>query len=130
VKSVTLPALSTRNALAVSGKLTPILPGKAAVVPRPELPWLAKPEEQPAVMALATKMMMLKMRHMTEPEHEVAVAELEHQTALAEMTEVPRPEVWSTSEVPRSERPRLCKKTIVVELEALVSQVQIRPSVP
>ena len=38
-------------------------------------------------------------RHMTEPEHEVAIAELEHQTALAEVPEVSRLEPWDMSEL-------------------------------
>jgi hypothetical protein len=38
-------------------------------------------------------------RHMTEPEHEVAIAELEHQTASAEVPEMPRLEVWAMSEL-------------------------------
>ena len=37
--------------------------------------------------------------HMTEPEHEVAIAELEHQTAEAEEPEVPRLEPWDMSEL-------------------------------
>ena len=58
-------------------------------------------------------------RHMTEPEHDVAVAELEHQTALAEVPEVTR-----------LERTMLSKGATVVELEAMVAQVQLRASVP
>jgi hypothetical protein len=82
------------------------------------------------------------MRHMTEPEHKIAVAELEHQTALAEVPEVPRLEAWGMSElecettvvevpeVPRHERAMLSEDATVVELEARVSHVQLRPSVP
>jgi hypothetical protein len=81
-------------------------------------------------------------RQMTEPEHEVAVAGLEHQTALAEVPEVSRLEPWDMSElgwkttvaevpeVPWLERPRLPNEPTVVELESVVSQVQLRPSVP
>jgi hypothetical protein len=81
-------------------------------------------------------------RHMTEPEHEVAVAELEHQTALGEVPEVSRLEPWGmpelecratvakVPEVPRLERPRLPNEATVVELDAMVSQVQLRHSVP
>jgi hypothetical protein len=80
-------------------------------------------------------------RHMAEPEHEVAVAKLEHQTALAEVTEVSRLEVWDRSElecetavvevpeVPRLERPSLPKATTVVGLETMLSKVQFRGSV-
>jgi hypothetical protein len=80
-------------------------------------------------------------RHMTEPEHEVAIAELEHQTALAEVPEVSRLEPWDVSElgrkttvaevpeVTRLERPRLPNEAAVVELEAMMSQVQLRPRV-
>lgn len=120
----------------------PIFKGKAAIVPRPELPWLVQPEEQPVMMAASAEVMMLKMWHMAEPEHEVAVAELEHETALAEVTEVSRLEVWDMSELeceatmaevpemPRLERPRPSKEATVVELAAMVSQVELRASVP
>ena len=107
----------------------PIFEGKAAIVPRPELPWLVEPEEQP-VMTPVAEMTMLEMRRMTEPEDEVAVAELQHETALAEVTKVSRLEVWGMSEVPRLERPRLPKDPTVVDLEAMVSQLQLRASVP
>ena len=141
VQPASLAALETRYARAVPVKATPIFEGKAATVPRPELPWLVEPEEQTAVMVPVAEVTMFE-RHMTEPEHDVAVAELEHQTALAEVPEVPRLEVWGMSElecetmvvevpeVPRLERPRLSNEATVVELEALVSQVQLRPDVP
>jgi hypothetical protein len=115
---------------------------EATIVPRPELPWLAEPEEQPVMMGPVAEVMMLEMRHMAEPEHEVAIVELEHETALAEVTEVSRLEVWDMSglecettvaevpEVPRLEGPRLSQEAPVVELEAMVSQVQLRASVP
>jgi hypothetical protein len=38
--------------------------------------------------------------------------------------------VVEVPEVPRLERPRLSNEATVVELEALVSQVQLRPDVP
>jgi hypothetical protein len=110
-----------------------IFEGKAAIVPRPELPWLVEPEEQPVMMVPVAELMMLEMRHMAEPEHEVAVAEFEQQTALAEVAEVSRLEVWDMSElecettvaevpeVPRLEGPRLSQEAPVVELEAMVS---------
>jgi hypothetical protein len=116
----------------------PIFKGKAAIVPRPEVP-LVEPEEQPVMVPVA-EVMMLEMRHMAEPEHEVA--ELEHETAPAEVTGMSRLEVWDMSEfecettvaevpeVPRLEKPRLSKGATVVELEAVVSQVQLRRSVP
>ena len=81
-------------------------------------------------------------RHITEPEHEVAIAELEHETALAEVPEVSRLEPWDMSElgckttvaevpeVPRLERTMLSKDATVVELEAMVAQVQLRASMP
>jgi hypothetical protein len=84
VQSATL-ALRTRHALAVPVKAMPIFEGKAAIVPRPEPPWLVKSEEQPVMMVPVAEVTMVEMRHMTEPEDEVAIAELEHETALAEI---------------------------------------------
>ena len=55
----------------------PICEGKAAIVPPPEPPWLVEPEEQPINMTPAAEVTVLEMRHMTEPEHQVAVAELQ-----------------------------------------------------
>jgi hypothetical protein len=90
------------------------------------------------MMVPAAEMTVLEMRHMTEPEHEVAVAELEHETAA----EVPRLEVRDmpelrgkttvveVPEVTRLERPRRSKEATVVELEAMVSRVQLRASGP
>jgi hypothetical protein len=77
---------------------TPILEGKAAIVPPPEPPWLIEPEEQAGMMVPVAEVTMFE-RHMTEPEHEVAIAELEHQTALAEVPEVSRLEPWDMSEL-------------------------------
>jgi hypothetical protein len=69
-------------------------------VPWPEPLWLVEPEEQPLVMmVLVAEVTMLEMRHMTEPEHEVAIAELEQQTALAEVPEVSRLEARDMSEL-------------------------------
>jgi hypothetical protein len=82
----------------------PTFKSKAAKVPRPELPWQVEPEEQP--MVPAAEATVLEMRHMTEPEHHVAVAKLEHQTALAKVTEVSRLEPWGLSEL-------ACKTTVV-----------------
>ena len=82
---------------------TPIFEGKAAIVPRPEPPWLIEPEEQPAMMVPGAEVTMFE-RRMTEPEHEVAVAELEHQTALAEVAEVSRLEPWDVPELGRKTR--------------------------
>jgi hypothetical protein len=48
-------------------------------------------------------------RHMTEPEHEVAIAELEHQTALAEAREVSLLEPWDMSELGKLRWPK-CPK--------------------
>jgi hypothetical protein len=89
VQSATLAALRTRHALAVPMNATPIFEGKATVVPRPEPPWLVEPEEQLVMMVPVAEVTMSE-RHMTEPENEIAVAELEHETALAEVPEVSR----------------------------------------
>jgi hypothetical protein len=84
------------------------------------------------------EVMVLETWHMAELEPQIAVAELEHATTPAEVTEVPRFEAWGMSElecgtavaeVARLESPRLSKDTPAVELEALVSQVQLRPGV-
>jgi hypothetical protein len=82
----------------VPGKLMSISKGEIAILPRPELPWLVEPEEQPVMMVPAAELTMLE-RHMAEPEHDIAVAELEHQTALAEVPEVSRLEPWDMSEL-------------------------------
>jgi hypothetical protein len=71
------------------------------------------------MMVLVAEVTMLEMRHMAEPEHEIPVAELEHETTLAEVPEVPR-----------LERTILSKEAPVVELEAIVSQLQLRASMP
>ena len=118
VLPATLAALRTRHALAVPMNAMPIFKGRATIVPRPEPPWLVKPEEQPVMMVPLAEVTMLETRHMIEPEHEVAIAELEHQTALAEVPEVPR-----------LERTMLSKHATMVELEAMVSQVELRPRV-
>jgi hypothetical protein len=114
---------------------------ETAIVPGPELPWLVEPEEQTAMMVPLAEVTMLG-RHMAEPEQEVAVGELQHETSLAEVAEVSRLEPWNMSEPecrttvvevpegPRLKRPRLSKEAAVVELEAMVSQVQLRASVP
>jgi hypothetical protein len=68
-------------------------------VPRPELPWQVEPEEQTGMMVPVAEVTMLEMRHMMEPEHEVAIAEFEHQTALAEVPEMSRLEPWDVSEL-------------------------------
>ena len=49
------------------------------------------------MMVPVAELAMLE-RHMAEPEHDIAVAELEHKTALAEMPEVSRLEPWDMSE--------------------------------
>ena len=136
-----LAGLRTRHALAVPVKATSIFESKAAIVPRPELPWLIEPEEQPVMMVPVAEVTMFE-RHMTEPEHEVAIAELEHQTALAEVPEISRLEPWDVSElgrkttvaevpeVARLERTMLSKDATVVDLEAMLSQVQLRAGMP
>jgi hypothetical protein len=109
-------------------------------VPRLEPPWLIEPEEH-GVMVPVAEMTMFE-RHMTEPEHEIAIAELEHQTALAEVPEISRLEPWDVSElgrktrvaevpeVTRLERTMLSKDATVVDLEAMLSQVQLRAGTP
>ena len=77
VQSATLAALRTRHAFAVPMNATPIFKGGATIVPRPEPPWLVEPEEQLVMMVPAAELTMLE-RHMAEPEHDIAVAELEH----------------------------------------------------
>jgi hypothetical protein len=138
VQPATFAPLCTRHARGRPGKLTPISPCKAGIVPRPEPPWLIEPEEQTRMMVPVAEVTTLEMRHMTEPEHEVAIAELEHQTALAEVPEVSRLEPWDVSElgrkttvaevpqVTRLERTMPSEDATVVELEAMVSQVQLR----
>jgi hypothetical protein len=111
---------------------TPILEGKAAIMPPPEPPWLIEPEEQAGMLVPVAEVTMFE-RHMTEPEHDIAIAELEHQPALAEVPEVSRLEPWEMSEVPevpRLERTILSKDATVVELEPVMSQVQLRRGVP
>jgi hypothetical protein len=120
---------------------TPIFKGRATIVPGPEPPWLIEPEEQPVMMVPAAELTMLE-RRMAEPEHDIAIAKFEHQTALAEVPEVSRLELWDMSkpecettvvevpEVPRLERPSLPKAATVVELETMLSKVQFRGSVP
>ena len=93
-----LAALRTRHALAVRVKATRIFQGKAAIVPRPELPWRLEPEGQTAMMMRVAEVTVLE-RHVTGPEHEFTVAELEHQTGLGEVPEVSRLEVWDMSEL-------------------------------
>jgi hypothetical protein len=138
MNSTSLATLRTRHALALPLKAKPIFKGEVAIVPRPELPLQIEPEEQPLVTMRMAEVTVLEMRHMTKPEHEIAVPELEHETAA----EVPRlgvqgmPElkgkttVVEVPEVTRLERPRLSKEATVVELEAMVSRVQLRASGP
>jgi hypothetical protein len=119
LQPATLADLRTRHALAVRVKAMPIFEGKAAIMPWPELPWLVEPEEHPVMMVLVAEVTMLEMRHMADPQHEIPVAELQHETALAEVPEVPR-----------LERTILSKEAPVVELEAIMAQVQLRASMP
>jgi hypothetical protein len=97
-QSATLTALQTRHALAVLMNATPILEGKAVIVPPPEPPWLFEPEEQAGMMVPAAEVTMFE-RHMTEPEHDITIAELEHQTALGEVPEVSRLEPRDMTEL-------------------------------
>jgi hypothetical protein len=98
LQPATLAALRTRHALAVRVKATRIFEGKAAIVPGPELPWRLEPEEQATMMMRVAEVTVLE-RHVTGPEHEVTVAELEHQTALGEVPELSRLGVWHMSEL-------------------------------
>jgi hypothetical protein len=116
-------------------------PCKAAIVPRPEPPWLIEPEEQTGMMVPVAEVTMLE-RHMTEPEHDIAIAELKHQTALAEVPEMSQLEPWDVSEpgrkttvaevpeVTRLERTMFSEDATVVELEGMLSQVQPRAGMP
>jgi hypothetical protein len=45
------------------------------------------------------EVIILEMRHMTEPEHEIAVAELEHEAALSKVAEMPWLEAWKMPEL-------------------------------
>jgi hypothetical protein len=101
-------ALETRYAPAMAWILMPIFEVKAAIGPRPELPWQVQPEEERVMMALVAEVTVLEMRHIAEPEHEVAVAELEYQPRPPEVPEVPPLEVWGM--------PELQCKTRVVEV--------------
>jgi hypothetical protein len=128
--------------LAVRLKAMPIFEGKAAIVPTPEPPWLVEAEVEPIMMIPAAEVAMLEMRHMTEPEHDVAVAELQHQPRVPKVPEVPRPggrgmskpereaSVAEVPEVPRLGRPRLSNYATVMELEARLMQVQLWHGVP
>jgi hypothetical protein len=60
------------------------------------------------MMALVAEVTVLEMRHIAEPEHEVAGAELEYQPRPPEVPEVPPLEVWGM--------PELQCKTRVVEV--------------
>ena len=94
------------------------------------------------MMLRAAEVAMFEMRHMTEPEHKVAIAELQHQPRVPEVPEVPRLEVRCVSkpeceasvaegpEVPRLGRPRLSNYATVMELEARLMQVQLWHGVP
>jgi hypothetical protein len=103
-------ALETRHAPAMAWILMPIFEGKAAIGPRPELPWQVQPEEERVMMALVAEVMVLEMRHIAEPEHEIAVAELQYQPRPPEVPEVPRLEVWGMPELE-------CKTTVVEVLQ-------------
>jgi hypothetical protein len=58
------------------------------------------------MMVSVAEVTMREMRRTTELEHEVAIAEPEHQAALAEITELPRLEVWRMPELE-------CKTTVI-----------------
>jgi hypothetical protein len=119
VQPATLAAFRTRLALAeVLRKLVPIIEYKAAIVPRSEVPWLVESEEQPVMTVPVAKALVLEIRRVAELEHNVPVAEHKHETAVAEVTEVPR-----------LEGPRLPKEATMLKLGVTVSQVQLRASV-
>jgi hypothetical protein len=99
VQSANVAALRTRHALAEGVKARPIFDGDAAIVPRPEPPWLIEPEEQTGMVVPVAEVTMPETRHMTKTEPEVAMAEVEHQTAVAEVPEMPRLEPWDVSEL-------------------------------
>jgi hypothetical protein len=102
----TRPMAAASSCLHLKARL--ILEGKAAIVPRPEPPWLAEPKELAVMMVLVAEVTLLEMRRMAEFEHEIPIPEVEHETAPAEMPGVPQLEVWSL--------PELESKTTVVEV--------------
>jgi hypothetical protein len=141
VQPAIMAAMRTRQALAEPMRATPIFEGRATIVPRREPPWLVEPEDQPVMMVPVAEVMMLETRHMTEPEHDIAVAELQHQPSLPEVSEVARLEAWGVPELEWRTTVAKCPKgrdlngrdfptPPVVELQALVSQVQLRRGVP
>jgi len=138
--STSLATLRTRHALALPLKAKPISEGKLVIVPWPEPRWLVEPEEQPVLLVPVAELTVLEMPHVPEPEHDVAVGKLQHQPGLPEVSRLkpwrmpelePKTTALGVPEVPRLERPRLANEApAVVQLEALVSQVQLRRGVP
>jgi hypothetical protein len=98
LQPATSAALRPRHALTERVNAARIFEGEAAIVPRPERPCRLEPEEQIAKLTRVAEMTVLE-RHVAEPEHDVAVAELEHQPALAQVTEVSRLELWGMPEL-------------------------------
>jgi hypothetical protein len=98
VQSTTLAALRARHALAVRVRSMPMFEGKVAIVPGPEPRWLVEPEENRVMIVPAAEVTVLEMRHMTEAEHKIATAKLQHQPRVPEVPEVPRLEVPGKSE--------------------------------
>ena len=111
-------------------------------MPRLKMPRLAELEEW-AAMPEAERM-GLEVRDMAEPECETSV--VAEPTLVAEATEMPRLEVWDMSELEYeafvitefeheapvakvTEVSRLAEEATVVELEAMVPQVQLRARV-
>jgi hypothetical protein len=88
---------------------------KAVVVPLPHVLQAIEPEEEAALAVSMSETARLEGKHMTEFEHSVPVTEPEHETSVAEVTEVPPHEGL-----------RLPKEATLVEHGATVSQVQLR----
>ena len=96
-----------------------VFESKAAIVPLPHLPRAIEPEEEAALAVSMSEAGRLEGKHMTEFEHSFPVTEPEHETSVAEVTEVPPHEGLRRPE-----------EATLVEHGATVSQVQLRASVP
>ena len=105
VQPANLAVLRTRDALAevpgVPGKVVSVFESKATVVPRPEVPRAIKPEHEPGLAESLPEAVRLEVSDMTELKDKIPIAELEHQTAVAEVPEVPRLEVPGFPTKPR-----------------------------
>jgi hypothetical protein len=121
VQPATLAGRGTRDALAKVPEASSmrVFESEAAVVQVPDVPRAIEPEEEAALAVSMSEATRFEGNNLTEFEHHIAVAEPKHETAVVEVTEVPR-----------LEGPTLPKEATVVEIAATVSQVQLRASVP